>query len=291
MAEPAGGGETGGARAIDWLASYPKSGNTWLRLLLANYFSESDAPHDINAPGVTRGVAGSRWLFDTMLGVSSSDLLPAEIQALRPQVYTVLAQRSDARLWLKAHDQHARTADGGWLFPRDCSGVAVYIVRNPLDVAVSNAFHDGHGDMARAVDKLCDATMTIAGRDTLQLPQMIGDWSDHVTSWVDQRDIPVLVVRYEDMLADTAHALDRVLAFARPQLARDPALISRAVRGSHIAVLQAAEDARGFRETPPGAARFFRKGRAGDWRNHLTPAQVIRIRDRHLAAMQRFGYA
>lgn len=287
MRNPAGVEE----RGIDWLASYPKSGNTWLRLLLASYFAEEDVPHDINAPGVTRGVAASRWLFDTMLGISSSDLTTDEIDLLRPTVYELLAERSAQRVWLKAHDQRVRAADGTWLFPKRCSGVAVYILRNPLDVAVSNAFHDGHGDMARAVDKLCDPSMTISGRSTSQLPQRIGDWSDHVASWVDQPDIPVLALRYEDMLADAADALDRVLAFARPELARDPVRIARAVRDCHINSLQAAEAERGFRETPPGAARFFRNGRAGDWRNHLTPAQVARIRDRHLVMMQRYGYA
>jgi len=285
VTEPVGGGR------IDWLASYPKSGNTWMRMLLANYFSESDAPHDINAPGITRGVAGSRWLFDSFLGIASSDLLPGEIRSLQPHLYATVARRNTAPIWLKVHDQHVKTPAGDYLFPAEASGVAIYIVRNPLDVAVSNAFHDGHRDMTRAVNKLCDPTMTIAGRSTLQLPQQIGDWSTHVTSWVDQTQIPVLAIRYEDMLADTPGVLERVLAFARPMLVPDQVRIESAVRHSHIEMLQAAETANGFRETPPGATRFFRRGQAGDWRNHLSPAQVEQILTRHLVAMQRFGYA
>ena len=102
---------------IDWLASYPKSGNTWMRLLLANYFAEAEDPHDINAPGVTRGVAGSRRLFDNALGIASNDLLPEEISALRPAAYRVIAEWSKSRLWLKVHDMQALSPDGGWLFP------------------------------------------------------------------------------------------------------------------------------------------------------------------------------
>lgn len=260
-------------------------------MLLANYFSESDVPHDINAPGVTRGVAGSRWLFDTFLGIASSDLLPGEIQGLQPHVYSIVAERNAARIWLKVHDARLPNGAGGSLFPATASGIAIYIVRNPLDVAVSNAFHDGHGDMARAVDKLGDAAMMIAGRTTPQLPQRISDWSTHVASWVDQTEIPVLVIRYEDMLTDAAAALEQVLAFACPEIAIDRTQITRAVRDSSMEVLQAAEAIAGFRETPPGAARFFRKGQAGDWRNHLSPAQALQIKTQHLAAMQRFGYA
>jgi aryl sulfotransferase len=281
---PASGGR------IDWLASYPKSGNTWLRLLLANYFSEADDPHDINAPGVTRGVARSRWLFDTILGLSSSDLLPHEALALQPHVYEIIARRNTAPIWLKVHDRQQRLDDGRWLFPPTASGAAVYIIRNPLDVAVSNAFHDGHADMERATAKLCDPAMTIGTRASSQIPQLLGNWSDHVSSWVDQPEMPILVVRYEDMLADTAHALARVIAFARPDSVVDPQRIDQAVRHCRIEALQSAEREHGFREAPRRATPFFRSGRAGDWRTHLSVAQVSRIRSAHHAVMRRFGY-
>lgn len=281
--------ETGGR--IDWLASYPKSGNTWLRLLLANYFSETDDPHDINAPGVTRGVARSRWLFDNFLGVSSSDLLPHETLALQPHVFDIMARRNTAPVWLKVHDRQQRLDDGRWLFPPAASGVVVYIIRNPLDVAVSNAFHDGHADMERAVAKLCDPATTIGGRGSTQIPQSLGDWSEHVSSWVDQPDIPVLVVRYEDMLADAANALARVIAFARPETIVDPLRIDQAVRHTRIEELQSAERDRGFREAPRRSTPFFRSGRAGDWLCHLSAAQADRIRSAHFPAMRRFGYA
>ncbi|WCM28758.1 sulfotransferase domain-containing protein [Sphingomonas sp. QA11] len=281
--------KTGGR--IDWLASYPKSGNTWLRLLLANYFSETDDPHDINAPGVTRGVARSRWLFDNFLGLSSSDLLPHEALALQPQVYHVMARRNAAPVWLKVHDRQQRLEDGSWLFPPAASGVAVYIIRNPLDVAVSNAFHDGHADMERAVAKLCDPAMTIGTRASSQIPQHLGDWSAHVSSWVDQSDIPVLVLRYEDMLADTAGALARVIAFARPETTIVPDRIDQAVRHCQIEALQSAEREHGFREAPRRTTQFFRSGRAGDWLAHLSIAQADRIRSAHLPVMRRFGYA
>jgi len=275
---------------IDWLASYPKSGNTWMRILLANYFGESDAQHDINRPGVTNGIASLRWRFDEFLGLPSSDLTPEEIVMVQPHVYEILVAQDPVRHWIKVHDAQRQLADGRWLFPPSVSGVVVYLIRNPLDVAVSLAFHDGHEDMRRSVAKMCNERTVLGSGRSLQLEQFMGSWSGHVESWIDQAEIPVLLVRYEDMLADTARELARVLQFARPELPVDPARIASAVEHARFEKLRDIESARPFRETPPRAKRFFRQGRAGDWRNHLPKAEISKLLDRHWRVMSRFGY-
>ena len=57
-----------------------------------------------------------------------------------------------------------------------------------------------------------------------------------------------------------------------------------------MAALQAAEAASGFREAPRHGTPFFRAGRAGDWRNHLSAGQVQRLCATHGSVMARFGY-
>jgi len=278
------------AGKIDWLASYPKSGNTWMRMMLANYFSETDEPHDINKPGVTNGIASSRRRFDEFLGIGSSDLTEDEVTALQPHVYRLMAARGSERQWIKVHDAQMRLGDGRWLFPPDVSGVVIYLLRNPLDVAVSFAFHEGHGDMARAAARLCDPEGALSSAKSMQLRQFMGTWSRHVESWIDQVEIPVLAIRYEDMLIDAGRELRRVIAFARPRIAIDAARIEHAVAHARFENLQAAEDVRRFHEAPPQAERFFRKGRAGDWRDHLSPAQVMQLVGANRKMMERFGY-
>ena len=275
---------------IDWLASYPKSGNTWMRMLLANYFSETDSPHDINTPGVTNGIAALRRRFDELLGVTSSDMTSDEVRSLQPNVYNMLAAGRPEHQWMKVHDAQAKLPDGRWLFPPSVSGVVIYIIRNPLDVAVSSAFHDGHGNMDEAAEKLCNVDTQIARKPSTQLPQFIGDWQHHVKSWADQKEIPVLVVRYEDMLADTARELARVIAFARPDCDIDHTRIEAAVDNTAFERLQAVESGAGFVEKPPEIERFFRNGKAGDWRNHLTMEQTKRICAQHGDVMSRFSY-
>lgn len=275
---------------IDWLASYPKSGNTWMRLLLANYYSEKEEPHDINKPGVTNGIASSRFLFDNHLGINSADLTDDETMGLMPDLFRQMTESSERQHWMKVHDAQAKLPDGRWLFPPEATGGIIYLIRNPLDVAVSRAFHDGHGDMEKAVAMICDPKTAISGSSKSQLRQIMGDWSHHVKSWNDQDAIPVLVVRYEDMLEDTVRELRRVLTFARREESIVDERIIHAVRNTSFETLQAAEAKSGFREVTSRQERFFRNGKAGDWANHLSTAQADHIRRAHSDVMKRFGY-
>lgn len=274
---------------INWLASYPKSGNTWMRMLLANYVRDDGASHDINAVGVINGIASWRARFDEILGISSNDLTWAEERPLRPHVYRAIAAHSAAPVWMKVHDAQDRLPDGQWLFPPEASHAAIYLIRNPLDVAVSYAFHAGK-PVAEASDWLCDPDHIVGRASRHQLPQFTGSWSDHATSWIDQTEIPVCVIRYEDMLADTASQLARVIAFARPDLSLDTSRLAEAVEQSRFGTLQAAEAETGFREKNERSARFFRSGRANAWHDHLTPEQARRICTAHRQTMLRFGY-
>ena len=70
---------------IIWLASYPKSGNTWFRVFLTNLRGEEDGPAQINKLGSTP-IASARGIFDDEAGIEASDLTPDEIDRLRPEI-------------------------------------------------------------------------------------------------------------------------------------------------------------------------------------------------------------
>ncbi|MEI9806359.1 MAG: sulfotransferase domain-containing protein [Pseudolabrys sp.] len=101
-------------------------------------------------------------------------------------------------------------------------------------------------------------------RQHSQLRQQLPSWSGHIATWLDQTDIPVELVRYEDMQAEPAKTLSSVLAFAgRP--AGDEQ-IGRAVNFADFAQLQAQESEKGFREAPrPDQGRPLFSPRQSGW--------------------------
>ena len=112
-----------------------------------------------------------------------------------------------------------------------------------------------------------------------------------MASWLDQKDIPIHLVRYEDMQADTIDAFKRALAFAEHAASDDE--IRRAVALAKFDELQKQEREKGFREAPPKVYHgngFFRRGIAGAWHDELTEEQVARIEAEHAPMMRRLGY-
>ena len=284
MPAPARGSRGG---SVVWLASYPKSGNTWLRALLTNYLSEDDAPASINAL-VGGWRASLRDEFHRYAGLPSSDLSPEEILRLRPLFHERLAADLPRPTFIKVHEACLRTAAGP-LFPRAATAGVVYVIRNPCDVAVSFAHHQ-QWSIDRTVEEMGrpGATLMASGRTIHRsLPQPLRTWSRHVTSWLES-GLSLHVARYEDMLADPAAAFGAILRFAG--LDPDPVRLAGAIGNARFDRLRAEEEREGFQGGSLAAPSFFRSGTAGGWRAALTRAQVRALVDAHGPVMARFGY-
>jgi len=276
-------------KKIVWLASYPKSGNTWFRAFLTALLNPANQELDINYMHPTT-IASSRQLFDEVTGVSSADLLHDEIARLRPLVYRQNAVESGEMIYHKIHDAWIHVPGGEPLIPADVTRAVVYIIRNPLDVAVSFSYH-----LHTSIDKIIGIMNNPAygfcdrgDRLSNQLVQQLLTWSGHVKSWVDESDLPVLVIRYEDMIGNTKETFSKAVSFIG--LNSGSAEIDKALEYCSFSQLKKQEEEKGFLEKSARADSFFRKGIAGDWKNVLTPDQVRRLTLGHGEVMERFGY-
>lgn len=271
-----------------WLASYPKSGNTWFRLLLANLLANADTPTDINRIPLGLIASSRRWL-DGVLGFDTAELDFHEIDLLRPLVHG-WSEKASRPCFVKTHDAFFRKDDGQPLFAGPGTRSAVYLIRSPLDVAVSYAHHNGESvDKTIAVMADPDHALSTTRRRLLpQIRQHVGSWSAHVSGWTEMQGSERLVVRYEDLVRDPQGEMLRAARFL--ELSHDAGRIARAVRFSDFSELCRQEADAGFSERPPGMTVFFRSGRVGGWRAALTDVQVARLIADHGAVMQRFGY-
>jgi hypothetical protein len=274
---------------ILWIASYPKSGNTWTRTFLHNLLKileEGDGtPQDINGMNEFTTWEISAAAYERHLGKPPKDCDRKEIAALRPKVQEEIAERTDGLAMVKTH--HALVMDRGTpTINFAVSSGAIYLVRNPLDVAISFSHHMS-STIDYAIDQMAEDNLETTVTDK-SIYEVYGSWSQHVESWTHRPHRTVYVMRYEDMLADSAGAFGKLAKhlLLRPK----PEQLQEAIDRSSFDKLQKQEAESGFREKPEKAERFFREGKAGQWREQLDRRQIRKIVKRHHAQMKRFGY-
>jgi hypothetical protein len=270
--------------AIIWLASYPKSGNTWMRVFLHNLLLNAKEPVDINSLHFfTLGEGNARFYkpFDPR---PLSELSETEVMALRPRVHELLTRASPDSVFVKTH-HFLGEIEGMPLITMSHTAGAIYMVRNPLDVALSYANHFGM-PIDQAIEEMANDGTGSKPSDR-NARQYYGSWSLNVSSWT-QNAVPTLhVVRYEDMQERPVETFGGVARF----LGLDPPRerLDRAISHSSFGALKAQEEQHGFVERTEHT-RFFREGRTGTWRTVLSEEQVARLVADHREQMERFGY-
>jgi hypothetical protein len=235
-----------------FLVSFPKSGNTWTRFLLAN----------LRFPDEPATWANINRLIPDPTGTAKRDFdrMP------RPRI-------------IKSHECFDPR------YPR-----VVYIVRDPRDVVLSQYHYH------RKIRKLDDespldqfVTRFLAGETCPH-----GSWGQNVATWLStsEENPRFLLLRYEDLVADTARELAKVATFLK--LAAGPEQIAQAVeRSSADRMRQLEKKQTDKNELVKGSRKdmsFVRAAGAGGWRSELPAPMVARIEAAWGPLMQRLGY-
>ncbi len=300
-------------KGIYWLASYPKSGNTWTRSFIKamhNYQGlknrkrlmpveeqagdeeltlTEDGLIDINALGTGAIASGRSWV-EQILGFDTADLNQDETDLLRADAYRWYAKQMSNLGYHKIHDAYTYLPDGTPLISPDATLGALCIIRNPLDVAISFVNHsscsiDRSIQMMGQIDyAFCPGKFDLPN----QLRQWLLTWSDHVTSWAEAEKINKLIVRYEDMKQNQLKTFTKIARFL--QLPSDKKTVELILDQIKIERFQKQEAKDGFGEKAAKVKSFFRKGIVGDWQETLTEKQIETIINDHHVVMQKFGY-
>ena len=272
-----------------WIASYPKSGNTWVRVFLHNLLrelrGETEDAQSINALHEVTAWECLAANFARRLKKPLGMATPQEIAEARAKVQADMVGGEGRPVYIKTHNAVANV-EGFPTINFDVTLAAVYIVRNPLDVAVSYAHFYGL-PLDPIIAFMANSSGNIDGTDK-RAYEFMGSWSFHVASWMSVPHRPVLTLRYEDLLAAPEKSFRRLAAFLRLKPSDDQ--LRRAIEKSSFGELARQEQAQGFVDRPPQADKFFRAGKAGQWKEALSADQIKAIVEAHAPMMMRFGY-
>ncbi|TDG37688.1 hypothetical protein EZJ43_00925 [Pedobacter changchengzhani] len=269
-----------------WLSSYPKSGNTWVGLFLSVLIKQIEL--DINNSGF-ENIISARNIMDSTLGINSSLLPEKDYLSYRSALYHTWMQQFTDRDYLlfKVHD--ACKIDDMVLFPQHITRGVVYIMRNPFDMAASWANHSSIS-IEKAVSDICDPNARLAGNKrklNIQISQYMGTWSNHVESWLSVHGDNMLVVKYEELLANGFVEFSKILDYIGLSFSKEE--IEEAILKTSFKNIQDQEKITKFKAAPK-IDRFFRAGKVGGWRNEITMEQANTIIDCNYDTLLKFNY-
>lgn len=274
---------------IVWIASYPKSGNTWFRLLLSCVLNPEKDYIDINSFDSVF-IASDRSIFDRIAGTNSSDLTTDEIYSMRPEVYRMISSENQNTVYIKVHDAWQKKQPNSELFPREITKKVILIVRNPFDLVVSLSNHNGI-TLKKAIEQINNTKLYLAGNQLKMPPQLcqyIGNWSEHFKSWVDHSGLDVHIMRYEDMLLNPIETFSEALKFLGIEIS-DNHLIS-SIRMCSFETLRDQEKKFGFKEKPLRSKMFFNSGIKDQWKDLLDSNEISIVKEHHFEVINRLKY-
>lgn len=271
-------------QSIIWLASYPKSGNTWLRAFLSRLLFKTNHINHLQIP-----IYSSKAFIEQEADIDISELPNEYLHKIRLAVFADRAQQMQ-HFPVKIHDKFEPMLYNLPFLPFEASRIVLYIIRNPFDVAISFSRHLGKS-IDETIEIMNQPGYTLASstqKYQIQMPQPLGTWSQHVKSWTEQKQLPVFIVKYEDLLQNPEKFFAELLH--RSQIPYTNEQLADAIDFTRFDNLKKQEQQYGFEEKSVHSTVFFHTGKSYYYRQFLTYQQIERIYQSHYEVIKLYGY-
>ena len=263
---------------IIWLASYPKSGNTFLRALLSAYLFTKDGNFNFESLKNIKQFPDN-GIFEK-LGINISDEKEVVKNYINVQKEINKRDKQNIR-FLKTHS--ALNDLNGYKFTdlNNCLGT-IYIVRDPRNIVKSYSNHN-QISLDRATE-IIKEVRTIGGIKsstdrTNETITHVGSWSSNYTSWKEFKKVDrYLLIKYEDLVKETEKTFLNVLNFinkiTKSKLALDQIKFKKTLVTTRFDNLQNLEKNSHFAEQAKDkegkSINFFKYGPNNNWKDYLS---------------------
>ena len=279
---------------IIWLASYPKSGNTWIRSIISSILFTKDGAVDNFRVLEAIDQYPSRKYFDSLVTDYEN---PIQIQ--KNWIPSQKLINLDKKIkFLKTHHIFCKYGENAFTNNSNTLGV-VHIVRDPRNLVSSLKYHWSLASDQEAMEKLFDiqtATgLKINKNKNYSFPVMISSWDNHYNAWKKIKK-NYLLIKYEDLVQDTKNQLIKIIEYLNKftKLKISDEKINNILKTTSFENFVKLENKGLFKESnldKKGNYKvFFREGPSKKWQNYLNKEISDKIKKRFFKEMNELGY-
>lgn len=275
---------------IIWIASYPKSGNTFLRFLISSLIYSDDGNFDFDIIKNIRQFDIYKYFsfVENLNYADSKNLDKLDIISK----YWLEAQKKffnvEKKFIFKTHSANLKVNGYNYTDENRTLGL-IYIVRDPRDIVISYSHHTGTS-IDHNINKLFDNKVTLLNSKR-RIKVILSRWDTHIKSW-SLLNVKKYIIKYEDLINNTEKHFLELIDFIRKDLKIQFKLNSKKfnniIKNTSFKKLQENEKIIGFDEVYKG--KFFRKGLSKQWENILSEDQNIKIKKEFYITLKKFNY-
>ena len=270
---------------ILWIASYPKSGNTWIRALISTYLYSKEGEFNFDLLHKIPKFVQEKY-FSPLVKLEQLKRNPLKIT----EYWSAAQSRinlTNKTMFFKTHNACV-AYENKWFTDETNSIGYIYIVRDPRAVACSKAYHTGFS-IEKSVSSLLNDN-EIGYNGPYQLAEIPGSWKVNYLSWKKKKNFNGLIIRYEDLIDNPEKEFKKILTFLKKiiNINYDEEKISKSIISCEFSRLSKMEDDQGFEEI--SNSKFFRKGTKDSWKNDLDLNSRKKIEENFKDEMIELGY-
>ena len=279
---------------IIWIASYPKSGNTWLRALLASYYFTNEGSFSLSLLDKIDNFPSDKFFKE--YNDQFSKVEDTSKYWLKEQEKI---NKKNKITFLKTHSAICKI-NGNSFTNKENSIGAIYIVRDPRNVitSISNHYQISIEDAFQFMKD--EKRGIINKKDGRYLGfQAVWSWSINQKTWVENNLFPVLVIKYEDLLNETYNTFRKVIEFIN-KISNSSKTFNKSkgknsIKNTSFEKLQRMENDHGFAEAMNKKGtnkkiKFFNLGQKNNYKNLLSQDLIIKMNEFYKEELIKFNY-
>ena len=278
---------------IIWIASYPKSGNTWVRSIISSLIYSNDGNFDFDLLKKIQQYPSQKYFKNFTKDFQNIN----EIKKYWIESQDIINLDKEVKFF-KTHHINCKIGEHAFTNKNNTLGT-IYVVRDPRNLI--NSFTNHYSIDKNTAKNFITSRQSVTGaledmkRDN-SIFTILGSWNDHFKSWTSMNQ-NLLLIKYEDLIMDPLNVINKIIKYLKNLInfSADEKKINNIINSTSFDVMKKKETEKGFFEsvmdsTDKNKVNFFNLGKENKWEKYLNNEDQEFIKDKLGLEMKELGY-